>query len=561
MWITKPAIPEELKTNYLDFSSLTSQLLFNRGLTERSEINDFLLPDYNRLHDPFLFLDMQKTTDRIFEAIEKNEQITIYADYDADAVTAAAVMVRALKYLGAKVNSYIPDRFTEGYGVNPEAIKELADKGTTLIITVDCGTNSVNEAVICKDLKIDFIITDHHEVIADLPTAYAVINPKNRTDSYPYEQITGVGVAFKVVQALFSNKDKVLKLVPQHKEGWEKWLLDLVAIGTIADCHSLLGENRILVHFGLKVLQKSKWPGLANLIQLAGITNINSHSVGFSLAPRINAAGRLSHASVALNCLIEDDQVQAQNFSFQIDELNKKRQDLTQLLISQAREKAMLKGDSRVLVLSDFEWHRGLVGIAAGRLAEEFKRPVFVIGGGDNELVGSGRGRGNFNIVECLKFASSALSKFGGHKSAAGLSLKKEDIDRFDSLVQEFSFVNMSEDEEEARQLEGFIKEGDLDIARVQELNFFEPFGVDNPKPIFFIEHAKLNNIKLVGKNRQHVQARFLLGSKNVDAIAFNSAKKFAQMNILDSYNLAVELMEDNFLGFPKVKLMLHEVI
>ncbi|MDE2312464.1 MAG: DHH family phosphoesterase, partial [Patescibacteria group bacterium] len=325
-------------------AGVLAQLLYNRGLREQRQIEDFLRPRYEKLHDPFLFKDMGKAVDRIWAALERGEKIVIYGDYDADAVTANAVLQQAFRYLGVAVDSYIPDRFSEGYGVNIEALQNIINNGPGVIITVDCGTNSTDAADFCRQRGTDLIITDHHEVIGELPKAYALINPKNAGDAYPDSNITGVGVAFKLASALLCDQ-RAKSRAPKYVQGYEKWLLDLVAIGTVADCHSLLGENRLLVSYGLQVLPKTRWAGLRALAAVAGLDfgqkPPDAYALGFVIAPRLNAAGRLEHANIALHLLLEQDAATAQQKATALEAINRRRRDVTQQVLSEAREQAL----------------------------------------------------------------------------------------------------------------------------------------------------------------------------------------------------------------------------
>ncbi len=410
IWKLKSQIPEDVAEKLSEYAKFVKQLLFNRGLLKKDEVDIFLDSKYENLHSPFLFKDMEKAVERIWQAIENKEKICIYGDYDADAVTANAVLGQTFKFLGVEVSSYIPDRFTEGYGVNLEALSKIKDQGSKIIITVDCGTNSLDAVEFCAANNIDFIITDHHEIIGETPKAYALINPKNPDDTYPYREITGVGVAFKLACGLLSKKDKVTSSMsyrnflsqehhqpknirdPEqgkeldpgseagmaHKEytgGYEKWLLDLVAIGTVADCHSLMGENRLLVKYGLKVLAKTKWIGLKALMEEAGLDPLtkilDTYSLGFVIAPRLNAAGRLEHAGIALDLLLETDPVLAKQKAQNLEAINTRRQGLTASVLSEAREQVLMLKDRKVLVLMGEGWPKGIMGLVAGKIAEE----------------------------------------------------------------------------------------------------------------------------------------------------------------------------------------------
>ena len=497
-----PKVSEEFCKKFPEFSTLGAQLLYNRGFQEQEQAQKFIDPKYDDLNSPFLFTDMQKAVDRIWSAIENKESICVYGDYDADAVTANAVLQQTFRYLGVETDNYIPDRFTEGYGLNLEAFQKIKERGAKLVITVDCGTNSTDAADWCLENGIDLIITDHHEVIGYLPKAYALINPKNPNDKYPYYDITGVGVAFKLACGILSRHDKVtttlslqsktpsspsmdlisqrrregdevgpghkatssvnkLTSSPQGEEapqksytgGFEKWLLDLVAIGTVADCHSLLGENRILVKFGLKVLAKTRWVGLKSLMTTAGIDpqsqTLDTYTLGFIIAPRLNAAGRLEHASIALHLLLEKDPLKAVERASELDKINVRRQEHTKNILSEAKEQLIKIGDRKVLIVLG-DWNKGVVGLVAGRIAEEYHKPTMVLSRDGAEATGSARTVGEFNVVESLKHASEHLTRFGGHQQAAGLTLKVDDFELFYQKILDYAEENLTEDDLES---------------------------------------------------------------------------------------------------------------
>lgn len=553
---------------------LLAQLLYNRGLTEKDKIQDFLEPKYENLHSPFLFQDMQKAVNRIWQAIENKEKIYIYGDYDADAITANAVLQQTFRYLGAEVSSYIPDRFSEGYGVNLEAMEKIKADGATVVITVDCGTNSRDAADFCLENKIDFIITDHHEIIGEVPKAYALINPKNTNDSYPYHEITGVGVAFKLACGLLSSGVGAVNGRPQSSEtggqwpplqkqissDWAKWLLDLVAIGTVADCHSLMGENRILVKYGLKVLQKTKWIGLRALMASAGLDlqskPADTYTLGFVVAPRLNAAGRLEHANVALDLLLETDAVSAQQKAVALEQINSRRRQLTEQALSEAKEKVLLIKDRKILVVVGDGWPKGVVGLVAGRLAEEHYKPVIALEKTDGTCTGSARTAGDFDILEALKFASEHLLKFGGHKQAAGLSLESNKVDAFYQKLLEYAEKNFDESKaQKILNLEAELESEDLSLVTCGLLLNFEPFGVDNHRPKFLVSGMQISAIKLVGAASQHMQLQLQKAEKKVSAIAFNSGHLEKICKVGDTVDVACELTEDNWNGNSSVKL------
>lgn len=602
-WIVKAKAPEKFLEKYSH--PVLAQILYNRGLITDESVDNFLHPQYERMHSPFLFTDMQKSVNRIWQAIDAKEKIVVYSDYDADGVTAVAVLLQTFRYLGVDAGNYIPDRFTEGYGLNLDACKKLKDQEVTLIITVDCGTNSIESAEFCKENGIDLIITDHHEITGSRPDSFALINPKNSDDGYPDNQITGVGVAYKLAVAILSEVDKVKQcfVIPanagiqksemlgvdpdihqddrevlnsgsrlggrddteeksrRYIEHWDKWLLDLVSIGTVADCHSLAGENRIIVKYGLRVMAKTKWPGLRALVSLVKSKVLDTHTIGFLLAPRINAAGRLEHASSALDLLMSESAPEAGELAVTLDHINTRRQDITARLVSEAKEQAELQGDRKILVLSHADWPKGVVGLVAGRLAAELNKPVIVLEQGEEECTGSARSVGNFDIVEALKSTAQHLVKFGGHKQAAGLTVKVTELEAFRSALIQYTEEHLTlEDMENVLELEAELTAGDVTLDMHDIIAELEPFGVGNMKPKFLIRNAVMQTQRIVGSGQKHLQMALGVGDSVIESIAFNMAYICDTIKVGDKIDLAVELIADSWNGFRKVKLRVVDI-
>jgi single-stranded-DNA-specific exonuclease len=568
LWQLKPPAPQSFHDEFPELDPLTVQLLYNRGLTEPGAVEKFLSPQYDELHNPFLFQDMQKAVEQIWQAIHNKEKILVYSDYDADAVTANAVLQQTFRYLGVEAESYIPDRFTEGYGLNLDAFFKIKEQGAGVVITVDCGTNSVAEAEYCKQNGIDLIITDHHEITGATPEAFALINPKNPADHYPDDQITGVGVAYKLAKAILSHKDNVLaqKGIPENQYvDWDKWLLDLVAIGTVADCHSLLGENRILVSLGLKVLAKTRWLGLKELLNTAGVDpralSFDTYILGFILAPRINAAGRLEHADVALDLLLAKDLPTAATLARELETINKRRQDLTARVVSEAREQVELIAERKVLLLTNPGWPRGLVGLVAGKLADEYNRPVIVLEQGEIESTGSARSGGGFNMIEALKAAQHLLVRFGGHKQAAGLTVRTEHVETLYEKILEFAEQHAYENvDDKILELEAELSEPQLNLQTHELIAQFEPFGVNNPKPKFLIRGAKVITKRAVGAEQKHLQMQLLIGNMTIDTIGFNLAYLAAKLDGYTMIDIAAETLADTWNGTTKFKLRIIDI-
>ncbi|MBX4205287.1 MAG: single-stranded-DNA-specific exonuclease RecJ [Candidatus Doudnabacteria bacterium] len=529
--------------NLPEYPAFILNLLALRGFTDAGKAKEYLNIDYIKLHDPFLFVHMEKACDRIWQAIKDNEKIIIYSDYDADAITALAVMYKALSQLGAKdLGYYIPDRFTEGYGMNPEAVRKLCEDGAKLIITVDCGINAVEEVVTAKSFGVDVIITDHHELTGELPQAFAVINPKNPEDQYPFKYLTGVGVAFKVVQALSRNTQHVSGIT--MSPGWEKWLLDLVAIGTVADLQPLTDENRIITSFGLKVLHRTKWPGLKAILKLAGVDGkiSDTYTLGFIIAPRINAAGRIKHADIAFKLLICEDQAEAEKLALELNALNTHRQQLTEQVLSEARDQIQLISDKKVLLAAGSDWPKGVVGLVAGKLVEEYGRPVLVMDKGELVATGSARSVHNFDIVAALNSAKELLTKYGGHTQAAGFTLITENIPALHSKLLEYAETLDEEALGPIIEIDAEAGSPDLTFETYDLLSKFEPFGYGNHRPKLVTFGFEVMDMRLVGAVGRHLKLRVRLQDKVLEAIAFNQAFWMQSLKIGQKVDIVYEL-------------------
>lgn len=540
---------------------LLEQLLKGRGLATLEEIQSFLNPEYADLLDPFLMKDMDRAVDRIVRALQNNEKITVYADYDADAVTAAAVLLRFFGKLGYKhISYYIPDRFTEGYGMNPDAVKALADSGTQLIITVDCGINAIESVDKATNLGVDVVITDHHQLTGEIPGAMAVVNPHRPDDTYKFKDLTGVGVAFKLVQGLIKN----LQLTTYNlQSGFEKWLLDLVAIGTVADCQSLLGENRILVKWGLLVMEKTRWIGLRKLMELAGIgdTGLDTYKIGFVIAPRINAAGRIEHANLALELLITDDEFQAETLAGRLQDLNLHRQKLTETILSEAREQIAISSDKKILLAAGENWPKGIVGLVAGKLTEEYSRPVFVMEKGEGEATGSARSVGNFNIVEAIAASREILVKYGGHPMAAGFTLKVEHIELFHKNLLKYAEEILSEEDlSPVLHYDSEITPAEITDGLATALEKFAPFGQGNPRPRFRLNNVLPKFPTSIGQNGKHL--RFYIEHNNISigAVGFNLGFWAEKLQGSERIDIICEPQYNYWNGRKKIQLKITDI-
>jgi len=505
--------------------SLFDRILAARGLDSKSKAA-FLLPEYSSAYNPFLLPDIDKAVERLVQAQQQQERITIYGDYDIDGLTATAVLLDAFKSFGFNyVDVFMPNRFVEGYGLTVDAVEKIAASGAKLIITVDCGSQSEDEIIRANELGIDVIVTDHHNVASVQPPAIAVINPKRLDCKYPFTDLAGVGVAFKLVQALQTRLDGLPK-------GQEKWLLDLVALGTVCDIVPLVDENRLFVYWGLKVLAQTKRPGLKALMAIAKIDPraVNARSLGFGLGPRMNAAGRLETAQHALDMLIADDTMMAFEKAQRLDELNISRRIDQAKILKAAIIQAEKYADDPVLVVSGADWNHGIVGIVAAKLLEKYKKPAFVLQEMGDESKGSARSYGDFSAADAILASKNIVTKGGGHKLAAGVTLPTENIAAFRKWVNEFYKTQKLTDQQllllpKADTLAELAEVTDELVDLISQL---EPFGNGNPQPILKSDNLLVKNIRKMGADAQHIKLELQDSSgQTMQFLAFSAPEHF----------------------------------
>jgi len=522
-WLVAKKIPKEWQNQFPEINPVILQLLYNRGLKTQAEIDEFLNPDYGQdIHDPYLFRDMKKAVERIFQAIENKEKIMVHGDYDADGVCASVMMVSTLKELGANVDVYIPHRVTEGYGLNKKTVSELAKQGVNLIVTVDCGIANHAEVDLANEKGMYVIITDHHETLPELPKAYAIINPKVAGEKYPFKFLSGAGVAFKVVQALVNyelrtkNQEhgiKSSKFKVQSSrliDGYEKWLLDLVALGTVADCVPLIGENRTLAKYGLVVLRKTRRLGLQELAKVAQISlaGADTYTIGFQMAPRLNAAGRLDHANTAFELLITKDGEEAKQIAENLNKKNQERQRTTEKMVQEAKEQiGEVDENKKILIAQKQGWSAGLVGLVAGKLSDEFARPTLVIGLKKDEAVGSGRSIPEFDITQALIKCGDLLTRYGGHSQACGFELMVVNLEKFEACMTKIANKQLkSEDLSKKTLIDTEIKLEAVNWDLHELFESFEPFGEENPRPKFVAYGLEVVQLDKVGADGKHLK-------------------------------------------------------
>lgn len=577
VWRFKEKAEAGFSKRFPEFSEIILQLLWDRGLKTQAQIDEFFNPDYEQdLHNPFLMLGVEKAVRRIFRAIKKKEPMAIFGDYDADGVCGAVILETALRDLGATdIKVYIPDRYKEGYGLNKPALENLAKKGAKLILTVDCGISDWEEVKLAKKLKLDVIVTDHHHVPKKIPSALAVIDPHQPKDKYPFKDLSGAGVAFKLASALFEKSESFrIKKLPA---GWEKNLLDLVALATVADCMPLLGENRTLVRYGLYVLAKTKRLGLQELMRVARLepvfneeglkTNLDTCSLGFALAPRLNAAARVDHANVAYRLLKAQLPQEAATLAQELDQKNRERQKITDQMVKQIEERVKDKvGDEkqRVLVEADKSWQVGIVGLAAGKICEKYHRPTIIFGQSGPYFRGSARSIHSFNIIEALTLCAPLLHEFGGHPGAAGLALAEKNLSIFAEKINDLARRLKAEDLAPVLELDGELSAEDISWEFFDQLEKFSPFGEENEQPVFCLRNLTVDGIRLVGAQNQHLKLELIYDKdprKILRAIGFGLAKNGgANLEKGDKIDVAFELLADQWNGTRNLQLKIIDI-
>jgi len=526
-WITPPGLSAEEKQLVSELSDslksppMVSELLFRQGLKTEQEIRDFFTPSLYHQHDPFLFEDMDKAVTRIVQAIEKHEKITIYGDYDVDGTTATALLLLGLRKLGAEIDFYIPHRMIDGYGLSLGSLDQLKESGSSLIISVDCGVNALEEIAAINAMGMEIIITDHHNPKEELPKALAIINPKLPGTRYPYPHLAGVGVAFKLLMAIYQ------RMGYQNVETTLKYM-DLVAVGTIADIVPLTGENRVFASIGLQHLIDKKNLGLNALVSISGMNHktLDTNDIVFGIAPRINAAGRMGSAALAVELLISCEEAQSDELAEVIERQNSLRQQLDQRTFHEACEIIEKKykdlANTPCMVISSDDWHPGVIGIVASKLVEKYYRPVIMISFKEGFGSGSGRSMGDFDLFSALKHTEHNLHSFGGHKYAVGLTIYQEYIDRFENeLTRYVSDTLRTEQIKPPLQIDHELELYDINDFFLDWIERFAPFGPDNNRPVFATRGVCVASYPYnVGRN--HIKLKVMKDGMSLDLIGYN---------------------------------------
>lgn len=554
-WVVRKTDQQLVKTleNELKITPLVASLLINRGLDTVDSARYFLFGK-EQFHDPYLLKGMDIAVKRIRDAIEKQEPILIYGDYDADGVSSTTVLMLTLRHLGANVQFYIPNRFTEGYGPNEPAFRRAAENGIKLIVTVDTGISAINEAAIAKEIGLDLIITDHHEPGPVLPEALAIIHPKLPDSIYPFRELAGVGVAFKLAHALYGE-------VPEH-------LLEIAVIGTIADLVSLKDENRLIAKRGLEKLKVTENKGLKAILKVAGVDqqSINEETIGFSLAPRINAVGRLENADMAVELLLTDDPYEAEALAQEMDELNKTRQSIVNSITLEAIEEVERNfpiDTNSVLVIGKEGWNAGVIGIVASRLVEKFYRPTIVLSFDKEKGLakGSARSIAGFDLFKNLSECRDILPHFGGHPMAAGMTLNLEDVSDLRQRLNNLANEQLTEDDFiPITTLDHHIKVEEINLSSLDELNLLAPFGMDNPKPKVLISNVHISTMRKIGSEQNHLKVMVNDNGSNLDGIGFGLGQLVDHISPASKISLIGELAVNEWNNIRKPQIFIQDV-
>ena len=549
----KPRVVEISKN--FNISPLTAIILYNRGIREDGQIKDFLARDLSGMHDPFLMKDMDKAVERILLAKKNNEKITIYGDYDVDGITSIAILYKYLKNMGLEVGFYVPDRMVEGYGVNRDALDKIKADGTAVIITVDTGITAIEEADYAKSIGIDFIITDHHECKESIPDVYAAIDPKRKDCEYPFKSLAGVGVVFKLIQALDSS-EPIENLMDEYA--------DLMCLGTVADISPLIDENRVIVTEGLKRFKTTKNIGLKALIDVS--TNgkaITTSTIGYTIAPRINASGRLGCASTSVELFLTEDEEEAAKLADSLCHENTLRQQTEQKMFKEALEyieqHPEIKDDD-ILVIPHENWHHGIVGIVSSKITEKYYKPSILFAVDGDSAKGSGRSIAGFNLFGALENCSGLLEKFGGHELAAGLTIKAENIEAFRKKINEYAKGRIEDMTlVPTISLDAQIKVPYITIDTVHDINKLQPFGVNNPTPSFSVRNIKIHRISVMSEGK-HLRMTLYKDGKYLDTVGFGMGDYYSMFREGDYIDVAFALDINDYKGFQNVQLILKDM-
>ena len=547
---------DEKKVNNLIYiytiDKILAKILANRGISDDREMELFLKPTRGDFHDPFLMPDMEIAVNRILKAIHQDEKIIIYGDYDADGITSVTVLKKFLEERGIVVGTYIPNRISEGYGLNIGAVKNIYEQGYNLIITVDCGITGTEEIDYANSLGMEVIVTDHHEPADKLPKALAIVDTKRKDNKYPFTQLAGVGVVFKLIQA-FS-----IKVGIEQKE-YLKYL-DIVCIGTISDIVPLVDENRVIAKLGLLLVAQTRNPGLKALLKITGFNNINSTTISFGIAPRINACGRMGNEKLALELFLSNNYEAAEKLAIKLNEYNKKRQAIEKQIYDEAVEIIEQENqDNSCIVLGNDDWSHGIIGIVASKITEKYYKPSILVCYEGNMGKGSGRSIQGFDLHEALMECGDSLEKFGGHEMAVGITIKRENFSKFRDSLERYAKKKQIDKLVPVIKIDCELMLKEINIDSIKSLQLLEPFGEANQEPLFFIKNLKINSIRALSEGK-HLKVGLREDKYIIDAIGFNMGEFSEKFMIDDKVDIIGSLSINSFNGVENMQIILKDI-
>ena len=544
---------KELQEKY-NINKLLSTILVNRGITEEKQIQKFLNPKRNDFYNPYEMPDMEIAVNRILQAIKNSEKTIIYGDYDVDGITSVTVLKSFLEERGLKVDEYIPNRLNEGYGLNKKAVESIANQGYTLMITVDCGISAVEEVNYANELGIETIITDHHEPGSELPKALAVVDAKRKDNKYPFRNLAGVGVVFKLTQAIS------MKLGLEEKD-YLKYL-DIVCVGTISDIVPLVDENRVIVKLGLKLVEQTRNLGLRSILQTSGYNRIDSTTVSFGIAPRINASGRMGHQEDALQLFLSKDINEVNELTQKLNEYNKIRQDTEKSIYSDAIlqiEQNNLAEKNTIVVMGK-NWHHGVIGIVSSKITELYFKPSILLCEEGDYGKGSGRSIPGFDLYEALTECKDYIDRFGGHSMAIGINVKTSDFENFKNALEEVSIQKHINELVPILTIDAQISLDEINKDMVNSLKQLEPFGEENKNPLFVFKNLKIDSIRALSEGK-HLKLTLKDNKNIVNAIGFNLGSLASEYKIDDKIDVVGNLEINSFNGVDNIQINIKDLM
>lgn len=534
-------------------SRLVANIIINKGLKDSHEIEVFLHPRRSDFHDPFLMPDMEIATNRIIKAIKDNEKVAIYGDYDVDGITSSTVLKRFLKDRGLETDVYIPNRLNEGYGLNEEAIKEISEKKYTLIVTVDCGITGNKEIELANSLGIETVVTDHHEPAEELPKALAVVDCKRKDNKYPFNGLAGVGVAFKLIQAIS------IKLGIKEEE-YLKYL-DLVCVGTISDIVPLVDENRTISKLGLRLVKQTKNIGLKVLLDSIGYQKIDSNTISFGVAPRINACGRMGHEKEALDLFLTNNIEEAQKITHNLNKYNLERQEIEKRIFNEVQEMMQDPEEQKLpcIVLGKENWHHGVIGIVSSKITDIYFKPSILLCIEDNLAKGSGRSVPGFDLHEALEKCGTYIKQFGGHSMAVGVTIEKANFSKFKDELEEYGTKMNVNSIVPIIKIDEKIQLQDISIKDIKDLELLEPFGEGNKMPLFQVSNVKIASIRALSEGK-HLKMTLKDDNKFIDTIGFNMGNLSSEYPIGTKIDVVGNLEINNYKGMENIQINLKDI-